>query len=105
MSSEVILSLLCAVGIVSFITNLFTSSFLVSSFYNTTGLETNALVIFSLDLTFSYSVLQKKKDFGVYVYACALCLFVDRCVCLWTWMFVCIGMYYGVGRDNSVFFF
>lgn len=81
MSSEVILSLLCAVGIVYFITNLFTSSFLVSSFYNTTGLETNALVIFSLDLTFSYSVLQKKKDLGVYVYACALCLWIDVFVC------------------------
>lgn len=72
MSSEVKLSLLCAVGIVYFTTNLFTSSFLVSSFYNTTGLETNALVIFSLDLTFSYSILQKKKDLDVYVYACAL---------------------------------
>lgn len=75
-SSEVILSLLCAVGIVYFLTNLFTSSFLVSSFYNTTGLETNALVIFSLDLTFSYSILQKKKDLDVYVYACALRVFV-----------------------------
>lgn len=75
MSSEAIVSLLWAVGIVYFITNLFTSSFFVSSFYNTTGLETKALVIFSLDLTFSYSILQKQKDLDVYVYALH-CVFV-----------------------------
>lgn len=80
MSSEAIVSLLWVVGIIYFITNLFTSSFFVSSFYNTTGLET--LVIFSLDLTFSYSVLQKKKDLDVYVYAV-------HCVCLWIDVFVC----------------